>query len=146
MMIEKIIHKNKLYALIVSGNYRNKKGITFFTPDNATQQFGYMKHKKGHIIKPHKHLKRTTKIFTTTEVILLLKGILRVDFYNQKKKYLFSKILKKKSIILLVHGGHGFKVIKDVEMIEVKQGPFNISKDKVKFNEIDEKKIKIKKN
>ena len=31
-------------------------------------------------------------------------------------------------------------------MIEVKQGPFNISKDKVKFNEIDEKKIKIKKN
>ena len=145
-MIEKIIHKNKLYALIVSGNYRNKKGITFFTPDNATQQFGYMKHKKGHIIKPHKHLKRTTKIFTTTEVILLLKGILRVDFYNQKKKYLFSKILKKKSIILLVHGGHGFKVIKDVEMIEVKQGPFNISKDKVKFNEIDEKKIKIKKN
>ena len=145
-MIEKIIHKNKLFALIVSGNYRNKKGITFFTPDNATQQFGYMKHKKGHIIKPHKHLKRTTKIFTTTEVILLLKGILRVDFYNQKKKYLFSKILKKKSIILLVHGGHGFKVIKDVEMIEVKQGPFNILKDKVKFNEIDEKKIKIKKN
>ena len=145
-MIEKIIHKNKLFALIVSGNYRNKKGITFFTPDNANQQFGYMKHKKGHIIKPHKHLKRTTKIFTTTEVILLLKGILRVDFYNQKKKYLFSKILKKKSIILLVHGGHGFKVIKDVEMIEVKQGPFNISKDKVKFNEIDEKKIKIKKN
>lgn len=145
-MIEKIIHKNKLFALIVSGNYRNKKGITFFTPDSASQQFGYMKHKKGHIIKPHKHLKRTTKIFTTTEVILLLKGILRVDFYNQKKKYLFSKILKKKSIILLVHGGHGFKVIKDVEMIEVKQGPFNISKDKVKFNEIDEKKIKIKKN
>ena len=145
-MIEKIIHKNKLFALIVSGNYRNKKGITFFTPNNATQQFGYMKHKKGHIIKPHKHLKRTTKIFTTTEVILLLKGILRVDFYNQKKKYLFSKILKKKSIILLVHGGHGFKVIKDVEMIEVKQGPFNISKDKVKLNGIDEKKIKIKKN
>ena len=124
-MIEKIIHKNKLFALIVSGNYRNKKGITFFTPNNATQQFGYMKHKKGHIIKPHKHLKRTTKIFTTTEVILLLKGILRVDFYNQKKKYLFSKILKKKSIIILLHEGHGFKV---------------------KFNEIDEKKIKIKKN
>ena len=145
-MIEKIIHKNKLFALIVSGNYRNKKGITFFTPDNATKQIGYMKHKKGHIIKPHKHLKRTTKIFTTTEVILLLKGILRVDFYNQKKKYLFSKILKKKIIIILVHGGHGFKVIKDVEMIEVKQGPFNISKDKVKFNEFDEKKIKIKKN
>ena len=145
-MIEKIKYKNKLFALIVSGNYRSKKGITFFTPDNVTQQFGYMKHKKNHIIKPHKHKKRVTKILTTTEVILLLKGVLRVDFYNDKKKYLFSKILKKKSIILLVHGGHGFKVIKDVEMIEVKQGPFSVSKDKVKFDEVDEKKIKIKKN
>ena len=77
---------------------------------------------------------------------MLLKGILRVDFYDNKKKYLFSKILKKKSIILLVHGGHGFKVIKDVEMIEVKQGPFSVSKDKVKFDEVNEKKIKIKKN
>ena len=145
-MIEKIKYKNKLFALIVSGNYRNRKGITFFTPDDTTQQFGYMKHKKGHIIKPHKHKKRITTILSTTEVIILLKGILRVDFYNQKQKYLFSKILRKKSIILLVHGGHGFKVIKDVEMIEVKQGPYNIEKDKVKFNEVNEKKIKLKKN
>ena len=145
-MIEKIKYKNKLFALIVSGNYRNKKGITFFTPDDTTQQFGYMKHKSGHIIKPHKHKKRITKILSTTEVIILLKGILRVDFYNQKQKYLFSKILRKKSIILLVHGGHGFKVIKDVEMIEFKQGPYNIEKDKVKFNEVNEKKIKLKKN
>jgi len=145
-MIEKIKYKKKLYALIVSGDYRNKKGITFFTPDDTTQQFGYMKHKKGHIIKPHKHKKRITKILSTTEVILLLKGVLRVDFYNQNKKYLFSKILREKSIIMLVHGGHGFKAIKDVEMIEVKQGPYNIEKDKVKFNEVNEKKIKIKKN
>ena len=143
-MIEKIKYKNKLYALIVSGNYRKKKGIAFFTPDNTTQQFGYMKHKKGHIIKPHKHKKRITKILSTTEVILLLKGILRVDFYNQNKEYLFSKVLKKQSIIMLVHGGHGFKVIKDVEMIEVKQGPYFVSKDKVKFDKADENKIKIR--
>ena len=105
-----------------------------------------MKYKKGYIINPHKHNKRLTKILRTTEVILLLKGVLRVDFYNQQKKYLFSKILKEKDIIMLVHGGHGFKVIKDVEMIEVKQGPYSLVKDKIKFNKIDEKKIKIKKN
>ena len=145
-MIEKIYHKNKLYSLIVRGKYRKKKGINFFTPNNATQQFGYMKHKKGHIVKPHKHKKRITKILTTTEVIILLKGSLRVDFYNQYQKYLFSKILQQKDIIFLAHGGHGFKVIKDVEMIEVKQGPYSISKDKVKFENVDEKKIKFKKN
>ena len=44
-MIEKIIHKKKLLALIVRGRYRKKKGVTFFTPDESTQQFGYIKHK-----------------------------------------------------------------------------------------------------
>ena len=143
-MIQKIIYKKKLLALIVRGEYRNKKGITFFTPDQATQQFGYMKHEKGHIINPHTHKKRLTKILSTTEVILLLKGILRVDFYSQQKRYLFSKILKRNDIIMLVHGGHGFKVIKDVEMIEVKQGPYSAKKDKQKFDFIKDNKIKLK--
>ena len=144
-MIEKIFHKKKLLALIVRGTYRKKKGITFFTPNESTQQFGYMKHKKKYIIKPHLHKKRITKISHTTEVILLLKGILRVDFYNYNKNYLFSKILKQKDIVMLVHGGHGFKVLKEVEMLEIKQGPYSLIKDKIKFENIDEKKIKIKK-
>ena len=143
-MIEEIKYKKKLLALVVSGKYRNKKGITFFTSDQATQQFGYMKHEKGHIINPHTHKKRLTKILSTTEVILLLKGVLRVDFYSQQKKYLFSKIINEKDIIMLVHGGHGFKVLKNVEMIEVKQGPYSLKKDKIKFDEVNEKKVRIK--
>ena len=35
---------------------------------------------------------------------------------------------------MLVNGGHGFKVLKDIEMIEVKQGPYSLSTDKTKFN------------
>ena len=81
-----------MLALIVRASYRRKKGITFFTQNESTQQFGYMKHKRNHIIKPHLHKKRLTKIYYTSEVILILKGILRVDFYNQFKKYLLSKI------------------------------------------------------
>ena len=144
-MIEQIKYKKKLFALIVRGKYRNKKGISFFTPNNVTQQFGYMKHAKGHIIKPHKHKKRVTRILSTTEVILILKGSLRVDFYNPFQKYLFSKILKKEDIVMLVHGGHGFKILKDIEMLEIKQGPYSLIRDKIKFKNIHEKKIKIKK-
>ena len=144
-MIEKIIYKKKLLALIVRGKYRNKKGITFFTQNESTQQFGYMKHKRDHVIKPHLHKKRLTKIYYTSEVILILKGILRVDFYNQFKKYLFSKILKPSDIIMLVSGGHGFKILKDVEMLEIKQGPYNLIKDKIKFENIDDNYIKLKK-
>ena len=134
-----------MLALIVRGKYRKRKGITFFTPNESTQQFGYMKHKRKHIIKPHLHKKRLTKILTTTEVILILKGLLRVDFYNNAKKYLYSKILKEKDIIMLVTGGHGFKVLKNVEMLEIKQGPYNLIKDKIKFENIEESKVKIKK-
>ena len=60
-------------------------------------------------------------------------------------KYLFSKNLKEKDIIMLVHGGHGFKVLKDVEMLEIKQGPYSLIKDKIKFDSVENKKIKLKK-
>ena len=134
-----------MLALIVRARYRRKKGITFFTQNESTQQFGYMKHKRDHIIMPHLHKKRLTKIYYTSEVILILKGILRVDFYNKFKKYLFSKILKPSDIIMLVSGGHGFKILKDVEMLEIKQGPYNLIKDKIKFENIDDSYIKLKK-
>jgi hypothetical protein len=143
-MIEKILHKKRLFALIVRKQFRKKSGINFFTSKEATQQFGFMKHKKNHIIKPHKHNKRLTRILRTTEVILLLKGTLRVDFYNDKYKYLFSKKINERDIIMLIHGGHGFKVLKNVEMIEVKQGPYSLASDKIKFKTVDEKKIKFK--
>ena len=143
-MIEKIYNQKKLYALIVRRDYQKKTGVNFFTNKESTQQFGYMNHKKNHIIVPHRHNKRQSKVLLTTEVIILLKGILRVDFYNDKEKYLFSKKLYANDLIMLSNGGHGFKVLKDVEMFEVKQGPYNQSKDKKKFNEINEKKIKIK--
>lgn len=143
-MIEKIYNNKKLYALIVRNKYKKKKGVSFFTDNKATQQFGYMNHRKGYNILPHRHNKRFSKIFWTTEVIIILDGILRVDFYNDKEIYLYSKILYKNDLIMLSAGGHGFKVLKDIKMIEVKQGPYSLKMDKIKFNQVDEKKIKIK--
>lgn len=143
-MIEKVYNQKKLYALIVRSSYKKKKGVSFFTDKNATQQFGYMNHKKNYIILPHRHNKRQSKILLTTEVIIILKGILRVDFYNNKEKYLFSKKLYENDLIMLSNGGHGFKVLKDTQMIEVKQGPYSLSMDKVKFEKVNENKIKIK--
>ena len=144
-MLKEIIYKKKLFALIIKDSYQKNKGISFFTKDDANQQIGFMNHPKNYKIKPHKHQKRETKIFLTSEVIIIQKGKLRVDFYNDQTKYLFSVVLKKNQIIMLVHGAHGFKVLESVKMLEIKQGPYKLSKDKIKFNEVDEKKIKIKK-
>jgi len=144
-MLKEIIYKNRLYALIIKETYQNKKGISFFTKNSANQQIGFMNHPKNYTIKPHKHRARETKIVITSEVIILQRGRLRVDFYDNKLKYLFSIVLKKNQIIMLVHGGHGFKALEPIKMLEIKQGPFIGSKDKKKFDEVNEKKIKIRK-
>jgi len=144
-MIKRINHKKKLYALIVDNNYRKMRGVNFFSSNDLPQQFGYIFQKKNHIIQPHTHQKRSTKVFITSEVLIILKGILRIDFYDLKQKYLFSKIIKRGQIIFLLHGSHGFKVIKELQMIEVKQGPYKKNMDKIRFLSIAEDKIRIKK-
>ena len=104
-----------------------------------------MSYKKNYIIAPHIHKKRLSKITLTTEVLLLQKGILRVDFYSDSKKYMYSKKLYANDLIIMSKGGHGFKVLKDIEMIEVKQGPYTLSMDKVRFDKINEKKLNLNK-
>lgn len=132
-MIQKIIYKNKILAVIVKNRYIKKKGINFFTDNKLSQQVAYMNHKKGHVIQPHIHKKRLKKVYDTSEVLIILKGSMKVDFYNNKKKYLFSKILIKNDIVILLTAGHGFKILKNCKFIEVKQGPYNPIKDKFKF-------------
>jgi hypothetical protein len=92
-----------------------------------------MSHPKNYLIKPHYHKKIERKINSTTEVLIIINGVLKVNFYSKNKKYLFSKIAKKNDIIILLTGGHGFKIMKKCKFIEVKQGPYNIKKDKIKF-------------
>ena len=36
-MIEKVLHKNRLFALIVRRQFRRKSGITFFTSKESSQ-------------------------------------------------------------------------------------------------------------
>lgn len=143
-MIEKIEYKKKLLAIIIRKEFRKKRGINFFTPNDLNLQCGYMKHAKNYFIKPHQHQKRENKIFYTSEVIVLLKGSLRVDFYEGRNRYLFSKIVKSNDILMLIKGSHGFKTLSPIEMIEIKQGPYSIFKDKIKFQSVSEKNIRLK--
>jgi len=132
-MIQKITHKNQVLALIIKNKYIKKKGINFFTNNKLSQQVAYMNHKKDHVIQPHIHKKRLKKIYDTSEVLIILEGSMRVDFYDNKKKYLFNRKLIKNDIIILLKFGHGFKIEKDCKFIEVKQGPFDPKRDKFKF-------------
>ena len=143
-MIENISYNNQLLAIIVSHRFK-KNGIHFFTPDDLSQQLAYMHHPTGKLIEPHVHNSVPREVHYTQEVLFIKKGKLRVDFYNRQQQYLESRILESGDVILLITGGHGFEVLEEIEMIEVKQGPYIGEHDKTRFMGIASNKAKIHK-
>ena len=141
-MIEYIKHNEKVHAIILRHNF-DKNGVSFLTPENFSQQLAYMKHPTGKTIQPHFHRPVLREIFFTQEVLLIRRGKLRVDFYDDDQEYLESRILEAGDVILLATGGHGFEVLDEIEMIEVKQGPYAQDKDKIRFEGISSTEMKI---
>ncbi len=142
-MIEQIIFNNKLLSIIIKKEFK-KDGIEFFTPDNFSQQLGYMNRPKGYVIPPHIHNPVRREVHYTKEVLYIKSGKVRVDFYDDDRNYLQSTILEKGDVILLAYGGHGFEMIENSEMIEVKQGPYAGEIDKIRFEPVAKEKLEIK--
>lgn len=132
-MIENIHSEDgKLLALIVSHRY-DKPGISFFTSGELSQQLAYMRHPAGKIIEPHVHNPVAREVHYTQETLFIKRGRLRVDFYNEQRGYVQSRVLESGDVILLIEGGHGFEVLEELEMFEVKQGPYVGDQDKTRF-------------
>ncbi len=131
-MVENVTYHNQLLAIIVSHKFK-ERGIHFFTPNELSQQLAYMRHPVGKVIQPHVHNPVHREVQYTQEVLFIKRGKLRVDFYNNQQQYLESHILEAGDVILLVTGGHGFEVLEEIEMIEVKQGPYLGEQDKTRF-------------
>ena len=144
-MIQEIKHNNQLLAIIISNRY-SEPGIHFFTPDDFSQQLAFMKHPVGKIIQPHVHNPVQREVHFTKEVLFIRKGKLRVDFYTDQQNYIESHILETGDVILLSEGGHGFEILEETEMIEVKQGPYAGEKDKTRFEPVEKKQIKYREN
>jgi len=141
-MLEKIEYCGQLLAIILSHRF-NQPGIHFFTPDELSQQLAYMRHPTGKLIPPHVHNPVPRQVTYTQEVLLIKAGKLRVDFYNDQQQYLESRILETGDTILLITGGHGFEVIEEVEMLEIKQGPYVGEQDKTRFQGISTAQAKL---
>ena len=130
--VEEITFEGVLYAIILRSNFK-VPGISFFTSGEMSQQLGYMNHSKGHIIIPHRHNPVHREVSYTNEVLFVKSGVIRVDFYNDHEAKVADRVLLERDVILLVGGGHGFEVIEDCEIIEVKQGPYVGDHDKARF-------------
>ena len=142
-MITEIRHEDSLLALIVSHRF-NEPGIHFFTPNEFSQQLAYMRHPEGKVIVPHVHNPVTREVQYTLEVLFIKRGRLRVDFYDAGQNYLESRELEAGDVIMLATGGHGFEVLEDLEMYEVKQGPYAGEQDKTRFAGISPGQVRLK--
>ncbi|MBF0305504.1 MAG: hypothetical protein HQL40_02330 [Alphaproteobacteria bacterium] len=127
--VERVESEGEQLALIVRAGF-HEPGVHFFTPDHLSQQLAHMRHPAGHVIEAHVHNPVRREVQYTQEVLILRRGRLRVDFYTPAGAYLLSSVLEAGDIILLTSGGHGFEVLEEIEMIEVKQGPFIGAVDK----------------
>ncbi len=141
-MVETISSGGQLLAIIVSHRFC-EPGIHFFTPDDLSQQLAYMRHEAGKEIPPHVHNPVPREVRFTQEVLFIRNGKVRVDFYDDDRNYLESRVLEGGDTILLATGGHGFEVLEEVEMIEVKQGPYAGDKDKTRFAAVDKERLRV---
>lgn len=141
--IENITHGSKCFAILLRADYASD-GIKFFTPDDFSQQLAYMNRPAGYVIQPHVHNPVKREVSFTKEVLFIRSGKVRVDFYDEEKNYLESRILHTGDVLLLAFGGHGFEMLEDSEIIEVKQGPYAGEADKTRFSPVDQALVQIK--
>jgi len=103
-----------------------------------------MKRPYGYVIPPHVHNPTPYEVSYTSEVLLIKSGRVRVDFYTSDQHYLESSVLERGDVILLAFCGHGFEMLEESEIIEVKQGPYIGEKNKTRFNGISKSQIRIR--
>ena len=131
-MTEEIVIDGQLCAILLTAAY-DEPGIQFFTRDDYSQQLASMSYPAGKVIPAHTHNPVRREVFYTQEALFIRKGKVRVDFYSQQREYRKSRMLGRGDVILLIAGGHGFEVIEELNMVEVKQGPYAGEMDKARF-------------
>jgi mannose-6-phosphate isomerase-like protein (cupin superfamily) len=143
MSIERIAESGEILAIIVRREH-SEPGVHFLTPSSFSQQLGCMQHPAGKTIQPHVHNRARREVAYTQEVLFIKSGRLRVDFYGDNRKYLESRVLEAGDVILLASAGHGFEVLEAVQMVEVKQGPYDEHEDKTRFQGVSSDQVVLK--
>ena len=130
--IEHICDGDVALAYVIRGAYEPTH-TEFVTPDDLSQQVGLICCPSGRVIKRHVHNPVTRTIVGTSEAIFVRRGVVRLHLYNDEKRFITSRLLKTGDLVFLVGGGHGFEILQDAVLLEVKQGPYVGEHDKTRF-------------
>ena len=106
---------------------------TFVTEPNATLQVGFVVYPEGGAVARHSHTQITRTIIGMSEVLLVRSGRCIVDVYDDARSLVGSSELEAGDVLLLMAGGHGFRMLEDTVLLEVKQGPYVGVDEKERF-------------
>jgi hypothetical protein len=106
---------------------------TFLTPDEATLQVGYVVYPQGSEIPRHIHNPVPRAFVGTAECLLVQKGSCEVDIFDQDRVLVTTRRLACGDILLTLSGGHGFRVLENLVLLEVKLGPYVGPSEKGRF-------------
>jgi len=123
-------------ALVIRAGFGHP-GINFVTDDESVHQLGVLKWPQGHLIDAHVHNPMARTIDSTQEVLFIRSGRVRVDLYGDDRGYRSSLELGPGDVIFLASGGHGFEILEDADIVEVKQGPYRGEGEKTRFRPRD---------
>lgn len=106
---------------------------TFVTPPEFKQQVGFVVYGVGGEIAPHVHRPLERHLVGTSEVLVLRKGRCLLDVYNDGHELVATRELQAGDTMLMVGGGHGFRMLEDTVFLEIKQGPYTGLQEKERF-------------
>jgi uncharacterized protein with PhoU and TrkA domain len=130
--VEKILSDGKPLAYIIRGETEPRQ-TTFFTPPEFKQQVGYIVYPAGAEIARHVHRPLERRLIGTSEVIIVRRGCCYLDVYDDDRNLVATRELRAGDIMLMVGGGHGFRMREDTILLEVKQGPYTGIDEKERF-------------
>jgi len=129
--MQEITSNGKIMAIVVKASFR-KNGTNFLSKEDFPLQLGISYYKKGEEIKSHFHPDKKLEITKIQEIVHFESGKAIVNLYDLNGKKFKSIELSMGDTIFFVEGGHGFTMLEDSKLIEVKQGPY-FGKDKDKL-------------
>ena len=133
--IERIVDGDRPLAIILRSEYE-PASIEFLTTNDQSLQLGVMRRPRGHVIAPHIHKPVPRTVQYTYEALFIVRGRLEVTFFSERRSVVAKRELRQGDCVMLMTGGHGFRVLEDCKMIEVKQGPYaGTDFDKFRFEE-----------
>lgn len=122
-MMEPILWNGTVLAYIIR-RMVEAEHTQFPTPPELELQVGLIVYPAGGVVRPHRHAPISRTIERTCEVIVVEKGKCNVDLYNDVRELVATRELTTGDLVIIVSGGHGFRMKEDTVLLEIKQGPY----------------------